>query len=67
MKCGACGYEYEVDYKRMERVIIKGNEDFIDIKGTFYIENNSDDPYREKVIEASLIACPKCKTVILSN
>lgn len=45
MKCGACNYEYEISYKDYPSKVILGDEDFIDIQGTFYIENNSPELY----------------------
>ena len=61
MKC-VCGYEYEVDfYSKGSSKIVKGDEPFIRIYGTFLI--NGDDWGNTKV-ETKLYACPKCNTII---
>ena len=60
MKCFACNYEYEADYKNMEIVVLKGDEEFNYLKGSFFI-NGSD--YFRTPSEVTLYVCPKCGTV----
>lgn len=59
MKCFACGYEYEIDYKGGIGEITKGNEEFILMDEHFHKEYN-DFPYNR---ECSIWACPKCGTL----
>ena len=60
MKCKTCGYEYAIDYSSKKPEVI-GDEEFISIIGTFYIKRDWERDERVK-----LVACPKCKTVILN-
>lgn len=64
MKCKACGYEYEIDYSTLSAKPISGDEKFIHIIGSFHVENTGWN-YGEHVV--SLMACPKCNTVILND
>jgi len=61
MKC-VCGYEYVVDLTRAGRIIVKGDDRFVRVDGTFTIECDSNEggTHLEKVV---LHACPKCGTV----
>lgn len=66
MKCPNCAYEYDVDWstEKKEFVPRAGDEKFLVIKGTFYVENTS---WRGGDHEVDLIACPKCHIVILND
>ena len=66
-KCNACGYEYKWNYKIRDKkyadttnkIIEKGDEDFIKIIGSFGYPISSWPYYRE----IFLYMCPKCMTV----
>jgi len=60
-KCSACGYEYEENWNHMREEIIKGDQKFIRIKGSFHIEND----YYGGEQRVNLIACPKCSAIFL--
>jgi hypothetical protein len=70
--CVACGYEYQWKNKGVkkgsgrvyEKVIIKGDKDFIKIIGKFAYEEN--EPYKY-VREIDLYMCPKCMTIKGNN
>lgn len=65
MKC-VCGYIYEDEYIKREnkpgfdRIVIKGDREFIHISGSFTIAS---DRYYSSVKQVELYACPKCGTI----
>ncbi len=61
MKCKACGYEREVDYSE-QPTKYTGDEDFIRIIGSFHVKNAE---WHGGEHTVSLLACPKCNTVVL--
>ena len=74
MKCPNCKYEYEGYWDINDgHVIHKGNKNFISIYTDQKLEIDNPKPYcygdynYENRIEVKLIACPKCKIVILCD
>jgi len=73
MKCPSCKYEYKGFYDKDTYMNKIGDEKFINIYSThkFEIDNpkeykHGDYNYQNK-IEVNLVACPKCKTVIMCD
>lgn len=65
MKCSACQYEYEEEWKRGgDYIVIKGDDRFIVISGTFLVERGGWDAGKKEIY---LFACPKCKTVKIED
>jgi len=72
MRCGACGYEYEVEYENKQGMryqgirVVKGDKEFTKVDGAFAVECDSNEggTHLEKV---TLKACPKCNTVQLER
>lgn len=66
VKCPSCGYEDEIEVPSNKNfpVYEKVGESFISIDGMFLVENSS---WRGGKHQVSLVACPKCKTVILRD
>jgi len=62
-KCFTCGYEFEESWENKRQEIIKGDRPFINIKGSFHVEND----YYGGEFRVRLIACPVCNTVKLED
>lgn len=73
MKCPSCGYEHTGHWESKGYVNDIGDKEFIYIHTAHKLEidnpkkcEHGDYDYQDKV-EVSIIACPKCKTVILND
>ena len=71
MKCPNCKYEHEGEWGSNGYINTTGDEKFIEIYVEYKVKidnpekyHKGDYDYQDK-IEISLVACPKCKTVIL--
>lgn len=65
MKC-VCGYEYEDKWNPAGRNydILKGDEEFIRVEGSFTISRNDwCHDWCHRTVAVSLYACPKCGTI----
>jgi len=63
MRC-VCGYEYKEEYIKMgEYKVTIGDEDFIEVIGSFHTQEKA----WEREERVSIWACPKCKTIRLSH
>ena len=56
MKC-LCGYEYDFDFIDGEKVIIKGDEDFLQSKTYVVVETFY------QISTKAIFVCPKCGTL----
>ena len=66
MKCKACGYEHEYAMSKFDFETGKGDEEFIEVEGHFTITRESS--YGPDITRGvNLLACPKCKTVVLDD
>lgn len=64
MKCNACGYEFEEEWVKEKKTVmkVKGDEKFLKIEGMFMTSD-----YYETLHQVSLYACPKCNVVSLQE
>lgn len=65
MECKVCGHKHRIWDAEELKVTNEDTEDFIHIQGNFTV--HSIDRYWSGVKQVALVACPKCKTVILSD
>lgn len=61
MECAACGHTWEFDIDTGKWV----GEEFLDIEGAFMMEKDMN--WGKQAVKVRLMACPKCKTVILND
>ena len=61
VKC-LCGYEYDYKYEEGEMVVLKGDDEFIEVSGNF-TRTEKYDYDSDEIIYVSVHACPKCKTL----
>ena len=59
MKTCVCGYKKSDSWDDEESCV--GHEDFIELKGAYFIENPSS--YYSDTKEVHILACPKCGTL----
>ena len=64
--CAACKYEVEREWDSGVRLFVKGDEDFLNIEGSFHRESEHRDggSYTKKVY---IHACPKCGTLKIGD
>lgn len=62
MKC-VCGYEHETVWLPKQKYvkIIKGDEEFKEIEGTFLMDEG--DYFHKRTVQVGIYACPKCGTL----
>lgn len=66
MKCKACGYEHVYAMSKFVPETGKGDEEFTEVEGHFTVTSESS--YGPDVTRrVHLLACPKCKTVVLDD
>ena len=60
MKC-TCGYESVIKYENFEKIVTKGDEEFMRTK--FEISYDSENDYYSDLKSSPVYICPKCGTL----